>query len=274
MTGRIGPRLPKTMITTTHHVEYLLRLADSPLVLGQRLAEWCGQAPVLEEDLALANVALDLIGQARLLLGHAGRIEGAGRDEDAFAFRRDCGEFRNFTMLELPNAGPDAGGAADPDYAVAIARNFLFTSYQVLQWEALATSADAELAAIATKSVKESRYHVHHAAEWLIRLGDGTEESHARMTRALAGLWPYTSEFFAADAIDHAAANAGIGIAPSALEAAWRANVDEVLAEATLRAPPATRFRSTGKLGVHSEHLGFVLAEMQYLQRAYPGGQW
>ena len=262
------------MLQTTHHVEYLLRLADSPLVLGQRLAEWCGQGPVLEEDLALTNVALDLIGQARLLLSHAGRVEGAGRDEDAFAFRRDSGEFRNFTMLELPNAGPDAGGAADADYAVAIVRNFLFSIYQVLQWQALANSADAELAAIAMKSVKESRYHAHHAAEWLIRLGDGTEDSHARTERALAGLWPYTAEFFAADALDCALAKARIGVDPSSLEASWRANVEEVLAEATLSAPAATRFRSTGRFGIHSEHLGFVLAEMQYLQRAYPGGQW
>ena len=262
------------MIQTATHVEYLLRLADSPLVLGQRLAEWCGHGPVLEEDLALTNVALDLIGQARLLLSHAGRIEGAGRDENAFAFGRDSGEFRNFTMLELPNAGPDAGGATEGDYAVTIVRNFLFCSFQVLQWAALARSADAELAAIAMKSVKESRYHAHHAAEWTIRLGDGTDESHARMVRALAGLWPYTAEFFAADAIDDAAAAAGIGVDPVTLEAAWRSQVMEVLAEATLAAPPATRFRSTGKSGTHSEHLGFVLAEMQYLQRAYPGGQW
>ena len=262
------------MTETSVHLEYLLRLADSPLLLGQRLAEWCGHGPALEEDLALTNVALDLIGQARLLLSHAGRIEGAGRDEDAFAFGRDSGAFRNFTLLELPNAGPDAGGAADGDYAVTILRNFLFSSYQVLQWQGLEKSADAELAAIAMKSVKESRYHAHHAAEWTIRLGDGTAESHARMERALAGLWPYTAEFFAADAIDSAVAEAGIGFEPATLKAPWRAQVLEVLAEATLVPPPASRFRSTGKFGTHSEHLGFVLAEMQYLQRAYPGGQW
>ncbi|MEP7085321.1 MAG: 1,2-phenylacetyl-CoA epoxidase subunit PaaC, partial [Betaproteobacteria bacterium] len=203
-----------------------------------------------------------------------GRIEGAGRDEDAFAFGRDSGAFRNFTMLELPNAGPDAGGAADADYAVTILRNFLFASYQVLQWQALARSADAELASIAMKSVKESRYHAHHAAEWTIRLGDGTPESRRRMERALAGLWPYATEFFATDAIDTSVADAGIGVDPATLEAAWRANVLEVLEEATLTPPRPSRFRSTGKFGTHSEHLGFVLAEMQTLHRTYPGGQW
>lgn len=258
----------------TPRFEYLLRLADNPLVLGQRLGEWCGHGPALEEDLALTNVALDLIGQARLLLTHAGRVEGRGRDEDALAFRRDVGEFRNFTMLELPNAGPDAGGAADGDYGVTIARNFLFSSFQVLQWEALTRSADAELAAIAMKSVKESRYHLHHAAEWMIRLGDGTDESHARVGRALLRLWPYAAEFFAADDIDRALAAEGIGVDPSTLEARWRTNVLDVLREATLDEPPASKFRSTGKFGLHSEHLGFVLAEMQFLQRAYPGGSW
>ena len=259
---------------STQHIEYLLRLADSPLVLGQRLAEWCGHGPALEEDLALTNVALDLIGQARLVLSHAGRLEGRGRDEDAFAFRRDAGEFRNCTMLELPNAGANAGGAADADYAVTIVRNFLFSSFQALQWEALAASADAELAAIAVKSLKETRYHVHHAAEWTIRLGDGTDLSHARVERALAGLWPYAAEFFAADALDRALAATGIGVDPASLEAPWRAGVAEVLQEATLELPAASKFRSTGKFGVHSEHLGYVLAEMQFLQRAYPGGQW
>jgi len=256
------------------HIEYLLRLADNPLVLGQRLGEWCGHGPILEEDLALTNVALDLIGQARLLLSHAGRLEDQGRDEDSFAFGRDAGEFRNFTMLELPNAGPNAGGAADADYGVTIVRNFLYSSFQVLQWQALFNSADAGLAAIAAKSHKESLYHLHHAAEWTIRLGDGTAESHARAERALAGLWPYAAEFFAADALERALADAGIGVDPSTLQEQWRANVREVLDEATLAEPPASGMRSTGKFGIHSEHLGFLLAEMQFLQRAYPGGQW
>jgi ring-1,2-phenylacetyl-CoA epoxidase subunit PaaC len=268
------PTTESRMTGSSQHIEYLLRLADNPLVLGQRLAEWCGHGPALEEDLALTNVALDLIGQARLLFSHAGRIEGQGRDEDAFAFRRDAGEFRNFTMVELPNAGPNAGGASEGDYGVAIVRNFLFSSFQALQWEALAESADAELAAIAAKSLKETRYHLHHAGEWTIRLGDGTDESHARVERALAGLWPYTAEFFAADAVDRAMADARIGIDPSSLQASWHATVIEVLREATLAEPSASGFRSTGKFGVHSEHLGFVLTEMQFLQRAYPGGKW
>lgn len=262
------------MTGSTQHIEYLLRLADNPLLLGQRLGEWCGHGPALEEDLALTNVALDLIGQARLLLAYAGRLEGEGRDEDALAFRRDAGEFRNFTMLELPNAGPNAGGAAEGDYGVTIVRNFLFSSFQVLQWEALGSSVDAELAAIAVKSLKEARYHLHHAAEWTIRLGDGTAESHARMERVLAGLWPYTAEFFTPDAVDRAMAVAGIGVDPSVLAAPWREGVLKVLGEATLAEPPASKVRSTGKFGVHSEHLGYVLAEMQFLQRAYPGGQW
>lgn len=262
------------MTGSREHQEYLLRLADNPLVLGQRLAEWCGHGPALEEDLALTNVALDLIGQARLMYSHAGRLEGKGRDEDAFAFLRDAGEFRNFTMLELPNAGPNAGGAAEGDYGVTIVRNLLFSSFQLLQWEALARSTDESLAAIAVKSVKETRYHVHHAAEWTIRLGDGTELSHARVEQALAGLWPYAAEFFAADTVDRAMADAGIGVDPSVLESSWRASVLDVLSAATLVEPKEARVRSRGKFGVHSEHLGFVLAEMQFLQRAYPGGQW
>lgn len=256
------------------HVEYLLRLADNPLILGQRLSEWCGHGPALEEDLALTNVALDLIGQARLLFAHAGRLEGRGRDEDAFAFHRDAGEFRNFTMLELPNAGANAGGASEGDYAVTIVRNLLFSAYQALLWEALASATDAELAAIAVKSAKEARYHLHHATDWTIRLGDGTDESHRRTQRALAGLWPYAAEFFAADDLDRAMAVAGIGADPSAFEDAWCAQVTDVLAEATLEIPVASKFRTTGKFGVHGEHLGHVLAEMQFLQRAYPGATW
>lgn len=255
-------------------VEYLLRLADNPLVLGQRLSEWCGHGPALEEDLAMTNVALDLIGQARLLLAHAGRLEGSGRDEDALAFRRDAGEFRNFTMLELPNAGPNAGGATEGDYGVAIVRNLLFGAYQCRLWDALSASADAELAAIAVKSAKEARYHLHHASDWTIRLGDGTDESHRRAQRALDGLWPYAAEFFVADDLDRAMAASQIGVDPAHLEPAWRDSVGAVLAEATLAVPASTRFRTTGKFGVHSEHLGALLAELQFLQRAYPDARW
>jgi ring-1,2-phenylacetyl-CoA epoxidase subunit PaaC len=259
---------------TAARVEYLLRLADNPLVLGQRLAEWCGHGPALEEDLALTNIALDLIGQARLLLAHAGRVEGRGRDEDALAFLRDAGEFRNCTLLELPNAGPCAGPAAEGDYGMTIVRNLLFSAYQCLLWEALAQSADPELGAIAVKSSKEARYHLHHAGDWTIRLGDGTGESHERSQRALDELWPYAAEFFATDALERAMAEAGIGVDPATLEPAWRAQVEAVLAEATLQAPAPTRFRTAGKAGVHSEHLGYLLADLQFLQRAYPGATW
>jgi ring-1,2-phenylacetyl-CoA epoxidase subunit PaaC len=243
---------------------YVLRLADSPLILGQRLSEWCGHAPVLEEDLALANVALDLIGQARLLLARAGKLDPRARNEDQLAFLRPEAEFLNFTLVELPNG----------DFGATVVRNLLFTAYQLHLWEALQQSRDAELAAIAAKSIKETRYHVRHAADWTVRLGDGTEESHARAQSALDQLWPYTAELFAPDAMDEAAAAAGYGVSGAALEPGWAATVRPVLEEATLRVPERTPFRSHGKHGVHSEHMGHLLAHMQYMQRAYPGLQW
>ena len=246
------------------HLEYILRLADTALIHGQRLSEWCGQGPVLEEDLALTNIALDLIGQARLLLAHAGALEGAGRDEDRLAFLRDQGAYRNVTLVELPNE----------DFAHAVVRNLLMSAYQLTLWRALQQSADPQLAAIAQKSLKEANYHLQHAADWTVRLGDGTDESHQRAQRALDALWPYTAEFFTADAIDDAAAGAGIGPACTTLESGWRASVEPVLAEATLVAPTTTPFRSRGKAGVHTEHLGHLLAEMQFLQRSHPGATW
>jgi len=252
------------MTATPEHLEYLLRLGDNALILGQRLSEWCGHAPVLEEDLALANMALDLIGQARLLLSHAGRLEGRGRDEDALAFLRTEQHFRNLTLCELPNV----------DFARTVVRNFLFSAFQVALWERLAASADPELAAIAGKSLKEARYHVRHAGDWVIRLGDGSAESHARAQAALDYLWPYTAELFAATPADAAVAAAAIGPAWSELEAPWAAAVVPVLNEATLAVPARTAFRSYGKFGRHSEHLGHLLGEMQYLQRTYPGARW
>jgi ring-1,2-phenylacetyl-CoA epoxidase subunit PaaC len=246
------------------HLEYLLRLADNPLILGQRLSEWCGHAPVLEEDLALANTALDLIGQARLLLTHAGAQEGGGRDEDQLAFLRSEREFRNCTLVELPNG----------DFARTVLRNFLFGAYQLPLWEGLLASRDAQLAAIAAKSLKEARYHLRHAADWAVRLGAGTEESHQRLHAALDYLWPFTAELFAADAVEEAAAAAGVGVTGSSLQPRWEATVLPVLQEAGLSAPACTPFLSQGKLGVHSEHMGHLLAEMQYLQRTYPGAQW
>jgi ring-1,2-phenylacetyl-CoA epoxidase subunit PaaC len=250
--------------TGTAHLDYVLRIADSALILGQRLSEWCGHGPVIEEDIALTNTALDLIGQARLLLAHAGGLEGRGRDEDALAFLRTEGEYRNLTLCELPNG----------DFGRTVLRNLLFAGLQAQLWPALADSADAQLAAIAGKSAKETRYHLQHAADWTVRLGDGTEESHARMQRALDALWPYTAEFFSPSATDSAAAAAGIGPAWPSLAAAWEQAVLPVLEVATLTVPPRTPFLSHGKLGRHSEHMGHLLAEMQHLQRAFPGAKW
>lgn len=249
---------------TPEHIEYVLRLGDNALILGQRLSEWCGRAPVLEEDLALANMALDLIGQARLLLSHAGKLEGKGRDEDQMAFLRVERDYRNLTLAEVPNE----------DFGRTTVRNFLFSAFQVLLWEKLGRSSDAELAAIAAKSLKEARYHLTHAAEWVIRLGDGTELSQQKAQAALDYLWPYTAELFVASPTDDAIAAAGIGPAWSGLEAAWEASVLPVLAEATLVVPARTPFRSFGKFGRHSEHMGHLLATMQYMQRTYPGASW
>ena len=256
------------------HLEYLLRLGDNAIVHGQRLAEWCGHGPVLEEDIALANIALDCIGQARLLLAHAAAVENAGRDEDALAYLRGVADFRNFTMLELPHAGVQSAGAAEPDYAVTIVRNFLFSAYQCELWARLAGSADATLAAIAAKSLKEARYHFAHARDWLVRLGDGTDESHARAQRALDALWPYSNEWFAADDVDSAVSASGIGVAGESLRPAWLLTVRDAIDEATLVPPAESSFVSTGRLGRHGEHLGYLLAEMQSLHRAHPGASW
>jgi ring-1,2-phenylacetyl-CoA epoxidase subunit PaaC len=245
-------------------VQYVLRIADTALILAQRLAEWCGHAPALEEDIALANMALDLLGQARALLSHAGALEGGGRDEDQLAFLREEREYRNVTLVELPRG----------DFAVTTVRNAIMATFFKLLWQRLASSRDPELAAIAGKAVKEARYHQQHAADWVVRLGDGTPESRSRTERALQDLWPYTAELFAADEIDEHAAAGGIGPRWSELEDVWRAEMDQILGAATLAAPAATPFLSSGKQGRHSEHMGRILAELQYLQRAYPGGTW
>jgi len=242
--------------------QYLLRLGDTCLILGQRLGEWCGHAPVLEEDIALTNMALDLVGQARALLTHAGRAQGF--DEDQLAFLRDERDYLNPTLVELPRG----------DFAFTVLRNLMVATLLKGLWQKLAGSSDAELAAIAGKAVKEARYHQQHAADWVVRLGDGTGESHRRCVAALAELWRYTPELFEADAVDDAAAASGLGPRWADLQAGWAAEVGEVLAEAGLAVPAASPFRSTGKRGVHTEHMGRILAEMQYLQRAYPGGAW
>jgi ring-1,2-phenylacetyl-CoA epoxidase subunit PaaC len=256
------------MSTTTAagsaHIEYVLRIADTSLILGQRLSEWCGHGPVIEEDIALTNVALDLIGQARLLLSHVGRLEDRGRDEDQLAFLRTEPQYRNLTIVELPNV----------DFARTSLRNFLVAAWQRELWQKLVASSDKELAAIAAKSLKETRYHLQHASDWTVRLGDGTDESHERMQSALEYLWPYTTEFFSDSVEDRAVETDAIGPAWSALESAWEAAVRPVLEVATLTVPTRTPFVSSGKHGRHTEHMGHLLTELQYLQRTYPGGAW
>jgi ring-1,2-phenylacetyl-CoA epoxidase subunit PaaC len=237
-------------------------------VLAQRLGEWVGKGPVIEEDIALTNVGLDLIGQARLWYGYAGEVEarltGTGRDEDQFAFRRDAHEFRNLLLVEQPNGS----------YADTIARQFLFDHWHLLALRTLARSQDARVAEIAAKGAKESAYHAERSADWVVRLGDGTEESHRRMQAALDELWRYAGEMFVADAAECALVEAGIAADVRALEAPWYAAVDAVLAEATLARPPAGYVQQGGKQGRHTEHLGHLLAEMQFLQRAYPDSRW
>jgi len=251
-------------IESTPAVQYLLRLGDTCLILGQRIAEWSGHAPILEEDIALSNMALDLIGQARAVLTHAGRIEGLGHDEDQLAFLRDEKDYRNLTLVELPRG----------DFAFTVLRNAMVATLMKLLWERLRDSSDAELAGIAGKAVKEARYHQQHAADWVVRLGDGTEESRRRIEAALADLWRYTPEMFESDAVDEAAAAAGLGPRWSELQAGWLAEMDTILGEAALVRPADSAFRSTSKRGVHTEHMGYILAEMQTLQRSFPGGAW
>lgn len=261
--GQDGPPAP------AWHVEAVLRLGDDALVLGQRLAEWCGHGPVLEEELAMANIGLDLLGQARLLLSHAARLEGAGRDENRLAYFRDEAAFRNHSIVELPN-----GHGPHDDYATTIVRNLLCSARAIALWQALGDSTDATLAAIAAKAAREAAGHWRHAAEWTVRFGDGTEESHRRAQAALERLWPYTHEFWVDDAVDVAAHRAGLACLPSSLQAAWRARIDPALEEAGLTRPADSRFVSGGKQGRHTEYFGLLLAEMQSLARAHPGASW
>lgn len=254
-------------------VDYLLHLADNAVVLGQRDAEWCGHGPILEEDLALANVSLDLLGQARLLYQRAAELKGT--TEDALAYFRDAAEFRNYTLLELPHHGALVGYAvAERDYATTIVRNFFYSALMVHVWEALEKSSDSVLAAIASKSLKEATYHLHHGRDWLVRMGDGSDESHARAQAAVDHLMPYTEEFWTASPAETAAVKAGVGVDVRTLRAAWDALVDDALSEATLVRPQGRSHVPQGKVGLHSEHLGFLLAEMQSLARAHPDGRW
>ena len=243
---------------------YLLRLGDTCLILGQRLAEWCGHGPILEEDIALTNMALDLVGQARALLTRAGEIGGSGYDEDQLAFLRDERDYLNPTLVELPRG----------DFAFTMVRNAMVATLLKLLWARLADSSDPELAAIAGKAIKEARYHQQHAADWVVRLGDGTAESRHRTEAALATLWRYVPELFDADEVDDAAAASGLGPRWADVQAEWNAEVGAVLADAGLTPPALGSYRSTGKRGVHTEHMGYILAEMQSLQRTYPGGVW
>ncbi len=249
-------------------MQYLLRIGDTCLILAQRLAEWCGHAPIVEEDIALSNMALDLVGQARAVLTRAGQLEaelgGAMHDEDQLAFLRDERDFLNLTLVELPRG----------DFAATTLRNFALATFLKLLWLRLERSSDAELAGIAGKAVKEARYHQEHAADWVVRLGDGTAESASRMKAALDLLWPYVAEIFESDEVDEQAAASGLGPRWSELRDDWRAEFLDVVAAAHLVLPADRSFRSTGKLGRHSEHLGYILAEMQHLQRTFPGGVW
>lgn len=270
-------------------LDYLLHLADNAVVLGQRNAEWCGHAPVLEEDLAMANNSLDLIGQARLLYQYAAeRMSGDVRaprgaswpagaiTEDTLAYFRGDTDFRNYVLLELPHTTglvPAAGGQRD--WSVSIVRNFLYSSLMMLVWERLAQSADAQLAAIAAKSLKEVRYHLRHSRDWLVRLGDGTDESKRRAQAALDYLLPFTEEFWTASALETEASDSGTGVDAASLRATWDRIVDEAVAEATLKRPaPVQRYVPEGKRGVHSEFLSYLLGEMQSLARAHPGAVW
>lgn len=243
---------------------YLLRLGDDRLVLGHRLSEWCGHGPILEEDIALANVSLDLIGEATLLLKLAGQIEGKGRSEDALAYFREAIDYRNVLLVELPIG----------DFAFTIVRQLLFSVFSLLQMDALQRSTNADLAGIAAKAVKEARYHVRHSAQWVVTLGDGTDESHTRAQHAVDDLWRYTGELFLSDAVDHDAAASGFGVDPSTFAESWRAQVEDVLHRATLTIPSVTYMQRGGRDGRHTEHLGHMLAEMQIVARSHPGATW
>lgn len=245
-------------------VQYVLRIADTTLILAQRIAEWSGHAPAIEEDIALSNMALDLVGQARALLTHAGQLEGAGHDEDQLAFLRDERDYRNVTLVELPRG----------DFAVTVLRNAMVATFLKLLWTRLESSCDAELAGIAGKAVKEARYHQQHAADWFVRLADGTAESRRRMEKAITQVWHYNTELFANDEVDEQAHASGLGPRWGDLKEEWTAEMARLFAEGGLALPPEAAFLSAGKRGVHSEHMGYVLAEMQHLQRAYPGGVW
>jgi ring-1,2-phenylacetyl-CoA epoxidase subunit PaaC len=244
--------------------EYLIRLGDDSLILGHRLSEWCGHGPILEEDIAMTNIALDLVGQATNIFKYAGEVEGKGRDEDALAFLRFDRDYKNVLLVEQPNG----------DFGMTILRQFLFDAFRKPLFEALSKSSDVQLAAIAEKSLKETKYHLKHSAEWVIRLGDGTDESKKRIQTSLDTLWRYTDELFFEDSVDKDLADQGIAADLSLIKIEWNKTVKDVLNEATLTIPDNGWQHDGGRRGMHSEHMGYILAELQYMQRAYPGLEW
>jgi len=245
-------------------LNYLLQLGDNALVLGQRLAEWCGHGPILEQDMAITNISLDLFGQTRNLFQYAAKVEGKGRTEDDIAFLRDAIHFKNVLLVELPNG----------DFGRTIVKQFLYDAFNFLNYTALLNSSDKQLAAIAEKSLKEVTYHLRFSSEWMIRLGDGTEESHQKMQTALNDLWMYTGELFEMTPTEKELLKTGVSVDLEKLKTDWTKKVQEICNEATLKIPEDTWMQKGGKTGVHTENLGFLLADMQYLQRAYPGQEW
>ncbi|MEW6254640.1 MAG: 1,2-phenylacetyl-CoA epoxidase subunit PaaC [Pseudomonadota bacterium] len=252
------------IVAETPLVRYLLRRADDALILGHRLSEWCGKAPMMEEEMALANMGLDLIGQARALYTYAGEVEAAGRDEDAYAYLRDVRGYGNLLLVEQPNG----------DFAATMVRQLFYSAFIDPYWRALMASRDATLAAIAAKAEKESAYHVRHSAEWVIRLGDGTPESHRRAQDALDTLWAFTGEMFETDAGEQSLIAEGLVPDPAALRAVWQESVAKVVAQAGLKLPQGGWMQKGGRTGQHSEHLGHLLSDLQYMQRAFPGATW
>jgi ring-1,2-phenylacetyl-CoA epoxidase subunit PaaC len=246
------------------HFLYVLRLGDDNLVLAQRLGEWISRGPDLENDIALANIGIDHLGQARALLTHAGTIEGRGRTEDDLAMHRNEREFTNLIICELPNG----------HFGDTMARALCVDAFQVLLWEGLSASTDHTLAGIAQKALKEAKYHLRHSSSWVVRLGDGTEESHLRMQESMNRIWRFTGEMFQPDEVDLRAAETGIGLDPSTLRDSWQATIDGVLSAATLTKPEDDLHRAGGRMGFHTDHLGHVLAEMQWLARSMPGADW
>src|ERR1700709_2365775 len=251
-------------VSETPLVLYALRRADDALILGHRLSEWCGHAPAMEEDMALANMGLDLLGQARELYSYAARVEDRGNDEDKLAYLRDVRQYRNLLLLEQPNG----------DFACTMARQFFYAAFADLYWRAMMSSRDATLAAIGAKSEKESAYHIRHCSEWMVRLGDGTDESHRRAQSAVDDLWAYTGEMFEVDDSERGLIDAGIAIDPATLRPGWLETVSNVLNEATLTLPKSDWMQQGGRSGRHSEHLGHLLSELQSMQRTFPGATW